>query len=307
MNYKNKYLKYKFKYYNLMNQYGGYTEEDFKEILENPDENGNLKYKGDLLEDPVNKEFIHKDNAIYIDTQIYDANSLAESIIYYYNKNELTSIPHNRQPFTKEIYESIAIHLSGDDKLINKKREIINEIQNLIQLKTDIQKNILDLKPEQRKIFLSDEKFKIFKTFNNNTKEKLIESNRSLLNDIKIFEKHLYNNYIINEPKTFILIPKKYMTDEIIKLAVQNNGEALRYVPEKYMTYEIIELAVQNNGEALKHVPEKYMTDEIIKLAVQNNGLALEYVPEKYMTEEIIKLAVQNNEEAFMFVPSTLW
>jgi hypothetical protein len=33
--YKNKYYKYKFKYYNLLNQSGtGYTDQEFKELLE---------------------------------------------------------------------------------------------------------------------------------------------------------------------------------------------------------------------------------------------------------------------------------
>lgn len=50
------------------------------------------------------------------------------------------------------------------------------------------------------------------------------------------------------------------------------------------MTKEIIKIAVQNYGNALSFVPEKEKekSEEIIRLAIQNNGYALRYVPEKY-------------------------
>ena len=37
MDYHKKYLKYKFKYLNLLNQSGGYSEKDFRDMLENSD------------------------------------------------------------------------------------------------------------------------------------------------------------------------------------------------------------------------------------------------------------------------------
>ena len=76
---------------------------------------------------------------------------------------------------------------------------------------------------------------------------------------------------------------------EFCKLAVQQNGYALKYVNGQ--TEEICKLAVQQKGYALCYVKER--TDEICKLAVQQNGLALHYVKEQ--TEEICKLAVQQN------------
>jgi len=50
---------------------------------------------------------------------------------------------------------------------------------------------------------------------------------------------------------------------------------------------ELCKLAVQNNGLDLEYVIKQ--TDDICKLAVQNNGMVLEYV--KNQTEEIYKLA----------------
>jgi hypothetical protein len=170
-NYQTKYLKYKLKYFNLLNQSGGYTLDEFNEMFNNPDINGYLKDKDELYKDPISLSEVHKNNAIYIDTQIYDANSLSECIErYYLNKNSegeyvLSTNPLNRNEYTEEDYNLIADHISGlDDKIIEKRKEIINEIKNLIQLDKDIQKKILKLEPEQRTIFLnlSDHKFKIF-------------------------------------------------------------------------------------------------------------------------------------------------
>lgn len=199
--YQTKYLKYKLKYFNLLNQSGGYTLEEFNKMLKNVDENGYLMEidKDELLIDSISRSEIHKNNAIYIDKGIHDANSLSECIErYYLNKNSegeyvLSTNPLNRNEYTKEDYNLIAEHISGlDDKIINKRKEIINEIKNLIQLDNDIQKEILYLKPEQRTIFLSNHKFKIFIKFDDNTQITLINaSNKDILDAfIKIF-----NNY----------------------------------------------------------------------------------------------------------------
>jgi hydrogenase maturation factor len=58
----------------------------------------------------------------------------------------------------------------------------------------------------------------------------------------------------------------KTQTDEICKLAVVQNGYALRYVREQ--TDEICKLVVVHTGSALQYVKEK--TDEICKIAVAN-------------------------------------
>ena len=322
-NYQTKYLKYKFKYLNLLNQSGGYEKEEFEKILNNPDENGYLMEidKDKLLIDSISLSKIHKNNAIYIDKGIHDANSLSESIErYYLNNKKLATNPLNRNEYTEKDYNLIADHISGsglDEELINKRKEIINEIKNLIQLDNDIQKEILDLKPEQRKIFLSDEKFKIFINFFKDTQIKLIYTNlldnRNFQN-IDDFEKYLYEKFIKNIELLF-LFPEEYMTDNICELAVRYSGFALKYVPKNKITNEIIELAVNNNGLALEYVipdtitPKEYL--EICKLAVNNNGNALEYVipdtitPKEYL--EICKLAVNNNGIALKYVvPDTI-
>jgi hypothetical protein len=86
-------------------------------------------------------------------------------------------------------------------------------------------------------------------------------------------------------------------TEEICKLAVQQDGYALQFVKEQ--TEEICKLAVHHKyGWALQFVKEQ--TEELCKLAVQQDGCALEFVKEQ--TEEICKLAVQRNWQALQYV-----
>jgi hypothetical protein len=74
-------------------------------------------------------------------------------------------------------------------------------------------------------------------------------------------------------------------TEELCKIAVQNDGYSLVYVENQ--TDEICKLAVKQNGFALQHV--KNQTDEICNLAVYQNGHALQHVKNK--TKEIRRLS----------------
>jgi len=69
----------------------------------------------------------------------------------------------------------------------------------------------------------------------------------------------------------------KFKINKFISLDLKENEE---------QTEEICKLAVQQDGYTLEYVKEQ--TEEICKLAVQQNGLALQYVKEQ--TEEINKI-----------------
>ena len=86
------------------------------------------------------------------------------------------------------------------------------------------------------------------------------------------------------------LLKKEEQTEEICKLAVQQNGISLDYVKIE-QTEEICKLAVQQNGYALQYV--RNQNEEICKLAIQQNSWSFQYV--RNQTEEMCKLAVQQN------------
>ena len=52
---------------------------------------------------PITYEPIHKDRAILINKQLYDAKSLYK----YIESNINATIPHNREPFTQEMLQDI--------------------------------------------------------------------------------------------------------------------------------------------------------------------------------------------------------
>ena len=286
------------------------------------------------IEDPITYEPIHKDRAVLIHKQLYDANSLSK----YIESDINATIPHNREPFTVEMLRDIY------DKSSCSKSDIIIELIILLKFSCSkkIQKIILSLELEQRKILLGfpDYKIKILMKLsfinidylltkynyllNTNITEEIIKEavqeyyiSLLLVPDDKMTEEIIkeaikYNDY------AFEFVPDNKKTDEIIKLAVRNYGFSLEYVHKDKMTDEIIKLAVQQNGYALQFVPKDEMTraedgytsspavritDEICKLAVRKNGYALKYVPKDKMTDEICKLAVQNYGYALEFMP----
>ena len=59
-----------------------------------------------------------------------------------------------------------------------------------------------------------------------------------------------------------VLKTLKEQTEEMCKIAVQENGLALQYVHEKNKTEEICKLAVQQNQNALQYVPNKNKTEQ---------------------------------------------
>jgi hypothetical protein len=65
----------------------------------------------------------------------------------------------------------------------------------------------------------------------------------------------------------------------------------LEDVPDYLQTDELCKIAVQQDGCTLEYVYNKLKTEEICKLAVRQNGLALQFMV-KDQTDEICKLAV---------------
>jgi ribosomal protein L24E len=85
-------------------------------------------------------------------------------------------------------------------------------------------------------------------------------------------------------------------TEELCKLAVQEDGYSLKYVKNK--TEEICILAIHQNPFSLRFVEEQ--TEEMCKISVQENGDTLKYVKNK--TEEICILAIKQYSRAIKHV-----
>jgi hypothetical protein len=149
------------------------------------------------------------------------------------------------------------------------------------------------------------------------TNKYIIKNKRLLSNDNELF-------YIgIQKNGEFIRFLDE-QTEEICKLAVKVNPDALYYVKEQFQTDEICKLAIEqsyctlnfvnNQTEeickfaitksafAIKYVKEQFYTEEICKLAVSKNGLVIEFIKDEFKTDEICKLAVKQNGLSMKFI-----
>jgi hypothetical protein len=371
MDYYKKYQKYKFKYLNLLSltnhQSGGgsdYTEEDFilldkylyseynksilteedVDILKNfidfdGDEENLLRDKSNkkFLEDPISGGFIHIKNAVLINKEVYDVNSLFNWINYTIKKNldgdeeNLDiNIPHNRQSYSLTNLIDIRNKLDNDEDKNIIKKLIVEKFP--VKVRTQLNQ----LKPEQLEILFTKIKINILNLdleFNHTILDLI---NYLLKNNITDKNNNITYNFI-NDLKTnyklLILVPENKMTFEICMIAVKNNSSALKYIPKnnimklpdyydicweavnknglilEYVSEHMKEIygihyqAVTNNGLALKFIPDKKKTFDICEIAVTNNGLALKFTPDEKKTFNICEIAVTKNGLALKYVP----
>jgi hypothetical protein len=148
--YLKKYLKYKMKYLNLLNHFGGtYTEKDLENV-----KNGYIADKDtdELMEDPIMGDNIPVERAVLVNGNIYDATVLHESIIksninnlydfdYTYfridNAKSYNLDPLNRLPIlNKKLVEikSKSTYIETDQE-----KQIINQIESIQNVKKELE------------------------------------------------------------------------------------------------------------------------------------------------------------------------
>lgn len=67
------------------------------------------------------------------------------------------------------------------------------------------------------------------------------------------------------------------------------NTWTLKYLPERFITAEMCRQAVTENGRSLLSVPFSFLTKELCSLAVEN-GCPVRNVPKEFLTEEMISI-----------------
>ena len=90
-------------------------------------------------------------------------------------------------------------------------------------------------------------------------------------------------------------VPITLSPEEKIKKDIESDGMAIKKAPKKFIGLELCKIAVEQNGLALKYIIKtypQYLSDSIIETAVRNNGLAIAFVPTDKITRELAQLAV---------------
>ncbi|KAL9644179.1 hypothetical protein ABK040_005642 [Willaertia magna] len=98
-------------------------------------------------------------------------------------------------------------------------------------------------------------------------------------------------------PKCYYSLLNKFKKDKsIIEKAVSLDGSVLNGVPGKCFTNNIVKIAVSNYGQALGYVSMEFRNIYDIALtAVKQNGYAIIYVPEEILDETIVTEAIKKS------------
>jgi hypothetical protein len=142
----------------------------------------------------------------------------------------------------------------------------------------------------------------------------LYYSNKELYKEQKYIKaafdaKQLHYHYIKHPKYLEFLTFVSENDQEIVKIAVKQNGLALQFASESLKNdQEIVKIAVKQNGLALQFASESLKNDqEIVKIAVKQNGLALQFASESLKNDqEIVKIAVEQNGLALQFASESL-
>lgn len=96
------------------------------------------------------------------------------------------------------------------------------------------------------------------------------------------------------------LLPQEKRTKKVCRLAVLNNGLAIKHV--KNPNRGLCKIAVEKNSEALKSVPVDFVDKELCLKAVYKNGMNLKHVPKSVLDQEIIDTAILNDPNCIRYV-----
>lgn len=95
--------------------------------------------------------------------------------------------------------------------------------------------------------------------------------------------------------------------EELIDLAVADNGLLLQFIPERLKTPELCKKAVSNKGTALRHVPMDRRTSELCLLAVSESSNALKFVPDEIKDRKLCITALRPyNWTSALYIPTCL-
>jgi ribosomal protein L12E/L44/L45/RPP1/RPP2 len=154
----------------------------------------------------------------------------------------------------------------------------------------------------------------------------------------------IYDRYIFDRPRismklieidgTWIKnVPEHLITNEIILVAVKQNGFALRYVDHEQRTQEHIVAALKQNPDALVYLDKNEMTQQLVDIAintpdptvpfqyimeqefakkyityemmidvVKKNGMLIEYIDKHMLTPLLVSEAVRQNGLAIQYI-----
>ena len=110
------------------------------------------------------------------------------------------------------------------------------------------------------------------------------------------------HSLIIDEQHEILdIIPIQVRETAISAFLAEPCAETFRCIPKKEQTEELVSLAIEWDGECLKYVSNQFVTEELCLRAVESNPYAVLYVPDKYLTKELFDKAIRSDPEVFCY------
>lgn len=99
----------------------------------------------------------------------------------------------------------------------------------------------------------------------------------------------------------FGYLPEKYKNEKIYKEIIRSNVHILKHLKET--SEELLNLAVETDGEALKYIPMYLRTEKLCKKAIENNVNAIRYFPSSLLDQATIEKSIRQNPHLISLIP----
>lgn len=98
-------------------------------------------------------------------------------------------------------------------------------------------------------------------------------------------------------PIVFSFIMKGDQTLDMCIFVLKYDGLLLQYVSPLLLTEELCKIAVENNCCSFQYVPQEFQSNEMCFMVLKQNGLLIKYI--EFPTEDMCQIAVKQNVLAF--------
>ena len=97
------------------------------------------------------------------------------------------------------------------------------------------------------------------------------------------------------EPRALENIIPRFLTDDMLKELITENGGYLEFIPPVLKTKELCLMALRKTDYILKSIPDKFKDVMFYEIAIDHNASNLAKVPDEMITPELIRRALEKN------------
>ena len=129
---------------------------------------------------------------------------------------------------------------------------------------------------------------------------KVIEMSSENIHSIpkKLITDKIVKKAILQSPKIVKHLDTKFLTEPLLIACIEEQPIIVKYLPRKLQTKKFWLIALAHNGLLLRKLPERLHNAETTETAIKNTPLAIKYAKDTNITEEQIRYFEENEDEA---------